>query len=171
MNKFPYYQENQNVTSYFWCLCYLSDFFVFITCYSLISGFSTFSPSFLASVKSSWPLKNLHSMRRWSTSFTSFLILNSLVETCSPEHNYLGWRINVFRCYVLLYPTVVHTETFLNNPPFFSIPLQLQTTLTGSRQGDNYIDILHRRKYSPHLISPPIHNLDGKPNQDGYFPQ
>ena len=58
-------------------------------------------------------------MRRWSTSFIGFLIPNSLVTTWSPEHNYLGGRMPVFQCYVLLFPTVGHPGIFLNNPPFF----------------------------------------------------
>ena len=47
------------------------------------------------------------------------LIPNYLVVTWSPEHNYLGGVIPVFRWYALLPPTVVQPDISLNNTPVF----------------------------------------------------
>ena len=113
----------------------------------------------------------MHSIRRWSTSFPGFIITNSLVATWSPENNYLGGRIPVFRCYVLTPPTVDKSDIFWHNPPLFSTPLQMQNALPASRQGSQYIDISHPSESSLHLRSTPSHNLDVKPKQDMYFPQ
>ena len=68
---------------------------------------------------SSWPLTTTNSMRRWSTSFTGFLIPNSLVATWSPEQNYLRGSITVFRCYILPPPAVGQPGILFYNPTFF----------------------------------------------------
>ena len=61
---------------------------------------------------SSWPLKNMHSMLRWSTTLLDFLLPNSPVATWSPEKNHLGDIILVFQCCVLPSPTEGHTKIF-----------------------------------------------------------
>ena len=89
----------------------------------------------------------------------------------SPEHNYLGLRITVFRCYVLPTPTVGQPDIFLHNPPFFSTPLQLYLSTSLLTRRSLYWYPASKRMFSPLDISTQPQLGHGKPNKDVYFTQ
>ena len=114
-------------------------------------------------------MPTLHSRRRWLTLLTVFLLPISPVVTWLQEHNYSGGWMSVFQCSVISSPAEGQTDIFLHNPPLFSTPLHLQSTLIESWKWSHQIGSSCMNSYFLRLCSPSIHNPYDKPNQDRYF--